>query len=58
MQLTQEEQSVKGDSPPTTAALQTDGSAGSPAKMCSECYVNQTFVNDDGTGAVNEHKPR
>ncbi|XP_022620547.1 potassium channel subfamily T member 2-like [Seriola dumerili] len=24
--------------------------------MCSECYVNQSFVNDDGT--VNEHKPR
>ncbi|XP_056874168.1 potassium channel subfamily T member 2 isoform X1 [Takifugu flavidus] len=58
MQLTQEEQFAKGDSPPTTAALQTDGSAGFPAKMCSECYVNQTFVNDDGTGAVNEHKPR
>ncbi|XP_051269065.1 potassium channel subfamily T member 2-like isoform X3 [Dicentrarchus labrax] len=56
MQLTQEEDFVKGDSTPTTAALQSDGSAGSPAKMCSECYVNQTFVNDDGT--VNEHKPR
>ncbi|KAM6901496.1 LOW QUALITY PROTEIN: potassium channel subfamily T member 1 [Lycodopsis pacificus] len=24
--------------------------------MCSECYVNQTFVHDDGT--VNDHKPR
>ncbi|KAK7896468.1 hypothetical protein WMY93_021793 [Mugilogobius chulae] len=24
--------------------------------MCSECYVNQSFVNDDGT--VNDHKPR
>ncbi|KAM9306349.1 potassium channel subfamily T member 2 [Pholidichthys leucotaenia] len=24
--------------------------------MCSECYVNQSFVNDDGT--VNVHKPR
>ncbi|XP_073334187.1 potassium channel subfamily T member 2 [Pagrus major] len=56
MQLTQEGDFVKGDSTPTTAALQSDGSAGSPAKMCSECYVNQTFVNDDGT--VNEHKPR
>ncbi|XP_069025547.1 potassium channel subfamily T member 2-like isoform X2 [Embiotoca jacksoni] len=56
MQLTQEDDFVKGDSTPTTAALQSDGSAGSPAKMCSECYVNQTFVNDDGT--VNDHKPR
>ncbi|XP_028273500.1 potassium channel subfamily T member 2 [Parambassis ranga] len=56
MQLTQEVDFVKGDSTPTTAALQSDGSAGSPAKMCSECYVNQSFVNDDGT--VNEHKPR
>ncbi|XP_030006781.1 potassium channel subfamily T member 2 [Sphaeramia orbicularis] len=56
MQLTQQEDSVKGDSTPTTAALQSDGSAGSPAKMCSECYVNQSFVNDDGT--VNHHKPR
>ncbi|XP_030292345.1 potassium channel subfamily T member 2 isoform X3 [Sparus aurata] len=56
MQLTQEGDFVKGDSTPTTAALQSDGSAGSPAKMCSECYVNQTFVNDDGT--VNDHKPR
>ncbi|KAK5901287.1 hypothetical protein CgunFtcFv8_026176 [Champsocephalus gunnari] len=56
MQLTQEEDFVKGDSTPTTAALQSDGSAGSPSKMCSECYVNQTFVHDDGT--VNDHKPR
>ncbi|KAM7368809.1 hypothetical protein PAMP_013116 [Pampus punctatissimus] len=56
MQLTQEDDFVKGDSTPTTAALQSDGSAGSPAKMCSECYVNQSFVNDDGT--VNHHKPR
>ncbi|KAK9532564.1 hypothetical protein VZT92_009942 [Zoarces viviparus] len=56
MQLTQEDDFVKGDSTPTTAALQSDGSAGSPAKMCSECYVNQTFVHDDGT--VNDHKPR
>ncbi|XP_056258810.1 potassium channel subfamily T member 2 isoform X2 [Seriola aureovittata] len=56
MQLTQEGDFVKGDSTPTTAALQSDGSVGSPAKMCSECYVNQSFVNDDGT--VNEHKPR
>ncbi|KAI3362188.1 hypothetical protein L3Q82_012512 [Scortum barcoo] len=56
MQLTQEDDLVKGDSTPTTVALQSDGSAGSPAKMCSECYVNQSFVNDDGT--VNEHKPR
>ncbi|XP_068562803.1 potassium channel subfamily T member 2 [Cebidichthys violaceus] len=56
MQLTQEDDFVKGDSTPTTAALQADGSAGSPAKMCSECYVNQTFVHDDGT--VNDHKPR
>ncbi|XP_034088161.1 potassium channel subfamily T member 2-like isoform X1 [Gymnodraco acuticeps] len=56
MQLTQEEDFVKGDSTPTTEALQSDGSAGSPAKMCSECYVNQTFVHDDGT--VNDHKPR
>ncbi|KAM4527694.1 potassium channel subfamily T member 2 isoform 2-T2 [Odontesthes bonariensis] len=55
MQLTQEDDFVKGDSTPTTAALQSDGSAGSPAKMCSECYVNQSFVNDDGT--VNNHKP-
>ncbi|XP_047426573.1 potassium channel subfamily T member 2 isoform X1 [Mugil cephalus] len=56
MQLTQEGDFVKGDSTPTTAALQSDGSAGSPAKMCSECYENQSFVNDDGT--VNDHKPR
>uniref|UniRef100_A0A7N6A562 RCK N-terminal domain-containing protein n=1 Tax=Anabas testudineus TaxID=64144 RepID=A0A7N6A562_ANATE len=56
MQLTQEDDFVKGDSTPTTAALQSDGSAGSPANMCSECYVNQSFVNDDGT--VNDHKPR
>ncbi|XP_070780286.1 potassium channel subfamily T member 2 [Enoplosus armatus] len=56
MQLTQEGDFVKGDPTPTTAALQSDGSAGSPAKMCSECYENQSFVNDDGT--VNEHKPR
>ncbi|XP_059214067.1 potassium channel subfamily T member 2 isoform X2 [Centropristis striata] len=56
MQLTQEDDCVKRDSTPTTAALQSDGSAGSPAKMCSECYVNQTFVHDDGT--VNHHKPR
>uniref|UniRef100_A0AAQ5Z612 RCK N-terminal domain-containing protein n=1 Tax=Amphiprion ocellaris TaxID=80972 RepID=A0AAQ5Z612_AMPOC len=56
MQLTQEDDFVKRDSTPTTAALQSDGSAGSPAKMCSECYVNQSFVNDDGT--VNNHKPR
>ncbi|XP_044030817.1 potassium channel subfamily T member 2 isoform X2 [Siniperca chuatsi] len=56
MQLTQEDDFVKGDSTPTTAALQSDGSARSPAKMCSECYENQSFVNDDGT--VNEHKPR
>ncbi|XP_067341014.1 potassium channel subfamily T member 2 isoform X3 [Channa argus] len=56
MQLTQEDDFVKGDSTPTTAALQSDGCAGSPAKMCSECYVNQSFVNDDGT--VNDHKPR
>ncbi|XP_072228487.1 potassium channel subfamily T member 2 [Leuresthes tenuis] len=55
MQLTQEDDFVKGDSTPTTAALRSDGSAGSPAKMCSECYVNQSFVNDDGT--VNNHKP-
>ncbi|KAM3599871.1 uncharacterized protein V6R79_013231 [Siganus canaliculatus] len=54
MQLTQEDDFV---STPTTAALQFDGSAGSPAKMCSECYVNQTFVNDDGTVNHN-HKPR
>ncbi|KAF1377707.1 hypothetical protein PFLUV_G00203530 [Perca fluviatilis] len=56
MQLTQEEDFVKGDSTPTTAALKSEGSAGSPVKMCSECYVNQTFVHDDGT--VNNHKPR
>ncbi|XP_015238187.1 PREDICTED: potassium channel subfamily T member 2-like [Cyprinodon variegatus] len=55
MQLTQEDDFVK-DSTPTTAALQPDRSAGSPAKMCSECYVNQSFVNDDGT--VSAHKPR
>ena len=47
---------VTGDSPPTAAALRSPGSAASPDNMCSECYVNQTFVNDDGT--VNEHKPR
>ncbi|XP_029940802.1 potassium channel subfamily T member 2-like isoform X2 [Salarias fasciatus] len=47
---------AKQDSPPTSAAPPSDGSAGSPAKMCSECYVNQTFVHDDGT--VNEHRPR
>ncbi|XP_049459363.1 potassium channel subfamily T member 2 isoform X1 [Epinephelus fuscoguttatus] len=56
MQLTQKDDFVKGDPTPTNAALQSDGSAGSPAKMCSECYVNQTFVHDDGT--VNDHKPR
>ncbi|XP_055369151.1 potassium channel subfamily T member 1 isoform X3 [Betta splendens] len=56
MQLTQEGDFVKGDSTPTTAALQADGRAGSPANMCSECYVNQSFVNDDGT--VSDHKPR
>ncbi|XP_026029220.1 potassium channel subfamily T member 2 isoform X1 [Astatotilapia calliptera] len=56
MQLIQEDDFAKGDSTPTTAALQSDGSAGSPAKMCSECYVNQSFVNDDGS--VNDHKPR
>lgn len=56
MQLRQEGDFAKGDPTPTNAALRTDGSAGSPANMCSECYVNQTFVNDDGT--VNEHKPR
>ncbi|KAL4004774.1 fibroblast growth factor [Sarotherodon galilaeus] len=56
MQLIQEDDFAKGDSTPTTAAPQSDGSAGSPAKMCSECYVNQSFVNDDGS--VNDHKPR
>ncbi|CAB1413117.1 unnamed protein product [Pleuronectes platessa] len=57
MQLTQEGDFVKGDSTPTTAApQQPDGSAASLGNMCSECYVNQSFVNDDGT--VNEHKPR
>ncbi|XP_078143542.1 potassium channel subfamily T member 1 isoform X2 [Centroberyx gerrardi] len=56
MQLTQEDDSVKGDSASTTAALHSDGTAGSPAKMCSECYVNQSFVYDDGT--ANDHKPR
>ncbi|XP_069369971.1 potassium channel subfamily T member 2-like isoform X2 [Paralichthys olivaceus] len=57
MQLTQEDDFIKGDSTPTTAAQQQpDGSAASLANMCSECYVNQSFVNDDGT--VNEHKPR
>ncbi|CAK6976065.1 potassium channel subfamily T member 2 [Scomber scombrus] len=55
MQLTQEDDFIEEDSTPTTAALQSDGSAGSPAKMCSECYVNQSFVNDDGT--MNSHKP-
>ncbi|XP_074474809.1 potassium channel subfamily T member 2 isoform X2 [Sebastes fasciatus] len=54
MQLTQEDDSVKEDSTPTAAALQSDGRAGSPANMCSECYVNKTFEHDDGT--VNEHK--
>ncbi|CAL8341982.1 unnamed protein product, partial [Arctogadus glacialis] len=29
-------------------------SDGSPVNMCSECYINQTFVNDDGT--TNDHK--
>uniref|UniRef100_A0AAQ4P5U9 RCK N-terminal domain-containing protein n=1 Tax=Gasterosteus aculeatus aculeatus TaxID=481459 RepID=A0AAQ4P5U9_GASAC len=56
MQLSREEDFVIGDSTATTAALRSDGRAGSPDKMCSECYVNQTFVHDDGT--VNEHKPR
>lgn len=56
MQFTQEDDFIKEDSTPTTAALQTDGNAGSPAKMCSECYVNQSFVNDDGT--ANGHKPQ
>ncbi|XP_035996242.1 potassium channel subfamily T member 2 [Fundulus heteroclitus] len=55
MQLTQEDDFVK-DSTPTAAALPSDTSAGPPAKMCSECYVNQSFVNDDGT--VSAHKPR
>ncbi|XP_061589282.1 potassium channel subfamily T member 2 [Cololabis saira] len=55
MQLTEEDDFFHGDSTPTTSALQSDGSAGSPATMCSECYENQTFVNDDGT--VNGHKP-
>ncbi|XP_074546381.1 potassium channel subfamily T member 2 isoform X1 [Halichoeres trimaculatus] len=57
MQLTQEEDFVTGDSTPTTAAPQSDSSAGSSAKMCSECYVNQSFVNDDGTVNAN-HRPR
>ena len=35
---------------------QTDGTAGVPAKMCSECYTNQTFVYDDGT--AHDHTPR
>ncbi|XP_055087869.1 potassium channel subfamily T member 2 [Periophthalmus magnuspinnatus] len=56
MPLSQQEDFVKGDSSPTTTALRSDARTGSPAKMCSECYVNQTFVNDDGT--VNVHKPR
>lgn len=37
---------VKGES---TAALHSTASPCSAAKMCSECYVNQSFVNDDGT---------
>ncbi|XP_068430159.1 potassium channel subfamily T member 2-like isoform X2 [Clinocottus analis] len=56
MHRTREGDSVTGDFTPTAAARRSDGGAGSPAKMCSECYVNQTFVHDDGT--VNEHKPR
>ncbi|XP_076014806.1 potassium channel subfamily T member 2 [Genypterus blacodes] len=55
MQLTQAEPVNQRDSTPTTAALQPpDASVGSPATMCSECYVNQSFVHDDGT--ANEHK--
>uniref|UniRef100_A0AAV2ITB6 RCK N-terminal domain-containing protein n=1 Tax=Knipowitschia caucasica TaxID=637954 RepID=A0AAV2ITB6_KNICA len=45
-----------GNPSPTTAAVHPEVSSGSPGKMCSECYVNQSFVNDDGT--VNQHKPR
>ncbi|XP_008421912.1 potassium channel subfamily T member 2 isoform X1 [Poecilia reticulata] len=56
MQLTQEDEFVQDLTPTTAAALQSDRSAGSPAKMCSECYVNQSFVNDDGT--VSAHKQR
>ncbi|KAM4634548.1 potassium channel subfamily T member 2 [Polymixia lowei] len=54
MQLTQEDDSVEGDFTPATVALHSDGTAGSPAKMCSECYINQSFVYDDGT--ANDHK--
>ncbi|XP_016894513.1 potassium channel subfamily T member 2 isoform X2 [Cynoglossus semilaevis] len=51
MQLMQEGASVRGDS----AEPHTEHSAGSLDNMCSECYVNQSFVNDDGT--VIDHKP-
>lgn len=40
----QEDFVEKGES---TAALHS--TACSASKMCSECYVNQSFVNDDGT---------
>lgn len=51
MQLMQEGASVRGDS----AEPHTEHSAGSLDNMCSECYVNQSFVNDDGT--VIDHRP-
>ncbi|XP_037548174.1 potassium channel subfamily T member 2 [Nematolebias whitei] len=57
MQITQEDDFVQDFSTPTAEALQSDRGAGSPANiMCSECYVNQTFVHDDGT--VREHRLR
>ncbi|TNN58673.1 hypothetical protein EYF80_031087 [Liparis tanakae] len=62
MQLSQEEDLVEEDSAPTTTTPTTTTSTSSTAaaaalqsKMCSECYVNQTFVHDNGT--VSDHKP-
>nr|XP_057913901.1 potassium channel subfamily T member 1 isoform X2 [Doryrhamphus excisus] len=49
MQLTREEDSVRGDSAPPTSRR-------SSGKMCGECYENQTFINDDGS--VNDRKTR
>ncbi|XP_061887160.1 potassium channel subfamily T member 1-like isoform X1 [Entelurus aequoreus] len=49
MQLTREEDSTRGDSTPPTSRR-------SPGKMCSECYENQTFINDNGS--VSAHKTR
>ncbi|XP_046901855.1 LOW QUALITY PROTEIN: potassium channel subfamily T member 1 [Hypomesus transpacificus] len=53
MPLTQDNDSQEGNFIATDT--QTDGTAGVPAKMCSECYTNQTFVYDDGT--AHDHTP-